>query len=314
MKKVKNYILSELAKKKIERYKYWCIKDENGISICSSEDNNPENKSFGEYLDKIILDNVDVEVQIKYGTNEQSSRQNPPFFIKINDSIEWVDPEQDESVTINGVPHKVDKNGHVNINLTQPSPAVPIQKIEEPKVETDYMGIFRQEMDMQLSGIRKEYELKEEKWKVDMGNQLMEQNIKFREMMLSERENRLSEKEQYLTQQEAQLDEKEKDIQDGVKSYMRQIPNALGSLVKEFIKGSDDKEESLGSTEKAEQKPPRKRNPVRFDYQSVAPQAEPEPQTDNQEDDYVEDITEYQEFEDDELEPQIQQDDEDIQD
>lgn len=312
MKKVKNYIQAELAKKKIERYKYWCIKDENGISICSSEDNNPENKGFADYLDKIILDNVDVEVQIKYGTNEQSSRQNPPFFIKINDSIEWIDPEEDDSVTINGVPHKVDKNGHVNINLTQPSPAVPIQKIEEPKVETDYMDMFRQEMDMQLSGIRKEYELKEEKWKADMGNQLMEQNIKFREMMLSERENRLSEKEQYLAQHEAQLDEKEKEIQDGVKSYMRQIPNALGSLVKEFIKGSDDKEEGLGSSEKAEPKQPRKRNPVRFDYQQeeVAP-----PQEDDEDDDYVEDITEYQEFENEDFEPlKQQQEDENIQD
>ena len=62
----------DLAKKKVARYQYWTIKDENGITICSSDDNNPDNKSFAEVLDKIMVDKVDVEVQVKYGTSEQT--------------------------------------------------------------------------------------------------------------------------------------------------------------------------------------------------------------------------------------------------
>ena len=110
MKKVKNYIAPDLAKKKLARYQFWSVKDENGIMICSVNENNPDGKTFSEVLDKIIEDNVDAEVQIKYGTNEQSARQNPPFFIKINEDIEWLDPEPEENITLNGVPHKVDKN------------------------------------------------------------------------------------------------------------------------------------------------------------------------------------------------------------
>ena len=64
-KKVKNYIDASLAKTKIARYKYWSIKDESGVTICSSEENNPDNKSFSEVLDKINKDNVDAEIQIR---------------------------------------------------------------------------------------------------------------------------------------------------------------------------------------------------------------------------------------------------------
>ena len=79
MKRVKNYITTDLAKKKIARYKFWSIKDENGITITSSDDDK-ETRSFSDILDKIISDNVDAEVQVKFGTNEQSSRQNNPLF------------------------------------------------------------------------------------------------------------------------------------------------------------------------------------------------------------------------------------------
>ena len=134
MKKVKNYIDSELAKKKVARYRYWSIKDEQGITISTSEE---EGKSFSEVLDKIVSDNVDAEVQIKYGTNEQSSRNNPPLFIQINEKIEWVEPEE-EVVKINGVPHKPDRNGNVNIQF----PEIKTEKAE-------YIGTFKQEVEMQ---------------------------------------------------------------------------------------------------------------------------------------------------------------------
>ncbi len=259
MKKIKNYIDSDLAKRKIARYKYWSIKDENGITIVSSDDN-PEGQSFGDFLDKVISDNVDAEVQVKYGTNEQSSRQNPPFFIQINQEIEWIDPEEDESVRINGVPHKVDKNGNVNINLTTPEkPQIPV--IERANIDT-----FRQEMEIQLSGLKKEYELKEEKWQIDMSNKLMEQTLKFKEMMLSEREARIAEREAVLHQKETELSDKEANIQDDVKGYLKQVPNALGGFIKDWIKqGAHQKEPSLGKT-----KPvlPKERKEVQFEIES----------------------------------------------
>jgi len=260
MKKLKNYIETELAKKKIARYKYWTIKDDNGITIVSSDDN-PENRSFNEVLDNIIADNVDAEVQVKYGTSDQSARQNPPLFIRINETIEWIEPETDEgdSVTINGVVHKVDKNGNVNINLTTPKPDAPI-------VETANVDVFRQEMEMQLSGLRQEYELKEEKWKVEMANNMMQQTLKFKEMMLAERETRIADREQTLTQRESDLSDKESEIKEDVKGYLRQVPSALGGVIKEFIKSSvKPSESSLGDAKR--EKKPVKRTKVKFDIE-----------------------------------------------
>lgn len=256
MKRVKNYIEPELAKKKIARYKYWSIKDENSITIVSSDDN-PEGKNFGDFLDKIIADNVDAEVQIKYGTNEQSSRQNPPFFIKVNQEIEWVEPEEEDTVSINGIAHKVDKNGNVNINLSTP-------EVQQPIVENANVDVFRQEMDMQLSGLRREYELKEEKWQMEMANKMMEQTLKFKEMMLAERESRIAEKEQILAQKEAEILNKESEINDDVKGYLKQVPSALGGVLKELIKPSK-KDESLG--EATEKKKPKERRKVKFNVQ-----------------------------------------------
>ncbi len=257
MRKVKNYIESDLAKRKITRYKYWSIKDENGITIVSSDDN-PEGKSFSELLDKIISDNVDVEVQVKYGTNEQSSRQNPPMFVRINQDIEWIDPveEDPEEVRINGVAHKVDKNGNVNINL-----ATPIQSESEPKVETANIDYFRQEMEMQLSGIRREHELKEEKMKVDLQNKLFEQTLTFKEMMLKDREAKILEKEQALAAQEALYEQRKQEIQSDLKGYLKQVPTVLGGLVKEFILKKDDLPvgEAKKEEPKAEESKPRRK-------------------------------------------------------
>jgi len=132
MKRTKNYIDTELAKKKVSRYKYWSVKDENGITISSSDEESEDNHNFSELLDRIIADNVDAEIQVKYGTNEASSRNNPPFFIKINESIEWVEPIE-ETVNINGQEHKVDKNGNVNINLSTPE----VVQSEYPNVKTE---------------------------------------------------------------------------------------------------------------------------------------------------------------------------------
>lgn len=257
MRKVKNYIESDLAKRKITRYKYWSIKDENGITIVSSDDN-PEGKSFSELLDKIISDNVDVEVQVKYGTNEQSSRQNPPMFVRINQDIEWIDPveEEPEEVRINGVAHKVDKNGNVNINL-----ATPVQSDPEPKIESGNIDYFRQEMEMQLSGIRREHELKEEKMKVDLQNKLFEQTLTFKEMMLKDREAKVLEKEQALAAQEALYEERKREIQSDLKGYLKQVPTVLGGLVKEFVLKKDDLPvgEAKSEEPKTEESKPRRK-------------------------------------------------------
>jgi hypothetical protein len=249
MKKVKNYIDHELAKKKIARYKYWSVKDEAGITICTSDENNPDKKSFEEVLKQIMKDNVDAEIQVRYGTSDQSSRQNPPLFIKINEKIEWVEPEED-TVSINGVPHKVDKNGNVNINLRTPS--VP----EQPKVEKAVpIDTFRQEIDMRLDGIRREYEIKEEKWKIEMQNKLMEQTLKFRELMLADRENKLREREQSITDKENKLAEKENEIKEDVVGYLKQVPSALGTIIKEFTKSKKD---GLGKSKEEKPQPVRK--------------------------------------------------------
>lgn len=258
MKKTKNYIESELAKKKTARYKYWSIKDENGITILSSDDEN-DNRSFDEVLDKIIEDNVDAEVQVKYGTNEQSSRNNPPYFIRINEEIEWVEAEE-ETVNVNGVPHKLDKNGNVSINLNTPAPV-------EPKVERAVpIDTFRQEMEIQLNGIRREHELKEEKMLLEMQNKMMEQNLNFKEMMLSEREARLLEREQACVQHENQIEEKKNEIQEDVKGYLKQVPKALGGLIKEFVKDSGKKKATgLSGAETTTKKKKRKKVQFNFD-------------------------------------------------
>jgi len=261
MKRTKNYIASELAKKKTARYKYWSIKDENGITILSSDDEN-DNRSFSEVLDKIIEDNVDAEVQVKYGTNEQSSRNNPPYFIRINQEIEWVEAEE-EIVNVNGVPHKLDKNGNVNISLNTPTPI-------EPKAERAVpIDTFRQEMEIQLNGIRREHELKEEKMLLEMQNKMMEQNLNFKEMMLSDREARLVEREQACTQHENQIEEKKKEIQDDVKGYLKQVPKALGGLIKEFTKDSVKKKSTgLSGTEKEAKRKKRQKVQFSFDEES----------------------------------------------
>ena len=245
MKRTKNYIDIELAKKKIARYKYWSVKDENGITISSSDDEDLlDNRSFSELMDKIISDNVDAEVQVKYGTNEASSRNNPPFFIKINEDIEWVEPIE-ETVNINGVEHKVDKNGNVNINLSTPE----YPKSDEPKIESARIDYVRQEMDMQLAGLRREYELKEEKMNAEMQTKMAEQMLKFKEMMLSDRESRIAEREAILQQKEAELFDKEQEIKGDLKGYLKQVPSALGSVIKELIT-DDKKDKSLGKAEK----------------------------------------------------------------
>ncbi|PHQ85483.1 MAG: hypothetical protein COB65_02940 [Thalassobium sp.] len=251
MKKVKNYIEPELAKKKIARYKYWSIKDEGGITICTSDENNPDNKSFAEVLNKIVKDNVDAEVQIRYGTSDQSSRQNPPLFIKINEKIEWVEPEED-SVSINGTPHRVDKNGNVNINLTSPD------NKESGAEKAIPIDTFRQEIDLRLEGIQREHQLKEEKWAIDMQNKLMEQTLKFREMMLAERESRLLEREQSVAHQENNINRKKQEIQSDVASYLKQVPSALGAIIKEF---ATSKKDGLG---KSKEKPKRERQAAEF--------------------------------------------------
>lgn len=269
MKRMKNYIDVELAKKKIARYKYWSIKDENGITISSSEEAAEDNHNFSDLLDRIIADNVDAEVQVKYGANEQSSRNNPPFFIKINESIEWIEPEE-ETVTINGTPHKVDKNGNVNINLSTPE----ARPLNEPKIETAQIDTVRQEMEIRLNGIQREHELQQEKMALDTQNKLAEQMLQFKEMMLKDREDRLAEREQILAQKEAEIFEKENEIQGDLKGYLKQVPSALGGVLKELVSDNVKSSKSLGKVD--EQEPQRKkRNKVKFSL-NTDPQHETE--------------------------------------
>ena len=259
MKKVKNYIAPDLAKKKLARYKYWSVKDENGITICSSEENNPDDKGFGEILDKIIEDNVDAEVQVKFGTSEQSSRQNAPFFIKVNEDIEWIEPEEDETVHVNGVPHRPDKRGNLNIQFAPP------MHEEQPRIEKAEQVSWRDELEIQLSGIKQESKIKEERLMMEMHNKLQEQNLKFQEMLLNDRDARLTEREQAIAEAEAELEAKKKEIRDGVSAYVKEIPNALGGLVREFIKPKEIKE-SLGTTEPTPKKEAVHRN-VSYDFE-----------------------------------------------
>lgn len=244
MKKIKNYIESDLAKKKISRYKFWAIKDESGITIATSEDDS--SKSFGEHLDEIIELNVDAEVQIKFGVNEQSARQNNPIFVKINETIEWIEPE-DEEVKINGVPHKVDKNGNVNINLTTPEMPTPerVEFVQQDNID----------FEIQLKGIKQEFELRDEKREIEMQNKLYEQTLKFKEMLLSERESRIAEREQILAQQESELTDKEVELQGNIKGILKQVPSVLGGIIKEFI--SDPKTSALGNVEEEEKETPK---------------------------------------------------------
>lgn len=270
MKKVKNYIDPDLAKKKIARYKYWSVKDENGITILSSDDNS-DNRSFGEVLDKIFADNVDAEVQIKYGTNEQSSRQNPPFFIQVNEAIEWIEPEEPETVQINGVPHKLDKNGNVNINLNSPRHS----QANDKNIEVAQVDTLRHEMDIQLDGLRRENELNEVRYKAEMQNKLVEQDMKFKEMLLAERESRCSEREHLLAERQAQLESREDEMQSDVKGYVKHIPNALGSMIKDWLKSSPSQPLS-GTKDSPKRKP--SRNQVKFSIQGedIDPPEEPE--------------------------------------
>ncbi|WP_438712316.1 hypothetical protein ACSTS3_10460 [Aquimarina muelleri] len=267
MKKIKNYIAPDLAKKKIARYKYWNIKDESGISITSSEDIT-DGRSFGEVIDGIIGDNVDAEVQVKFGTNEQSSRQNAPIFIRINETIEWVEPEEDESIKINGVPHRVDKNGNVNISLNTPQAETPI--IESPN------DIIRQEMEIQLEGLRKESELKEKRYQSDLHNKLAEQTLKFKEMMLSDREARIAEREQDIATKEAILEEKEAEMGNQLKGYVKLIPSTLGGVVTEWLKSNPfgKKTTGLGTTENKPKRTPKPQNPVQFSIDDETPEPE----------------------------------------
>ncbi len=254
MKRVKNYIAPDLAKKKIARYKYWSIKDETGITITSSEDTQ-EGRSFADLLDKIIVDNVDAEIQVKFGTNEQSSRQNTPIFIRVNEAIEWIEPEEEETIKINGVPHRLDKNGNVNINLK--APQTETTTIESPN------DIIRQEMELQLEGLRKENQLKEERFQSELHNKLAEQTLQFKEMMLTDRESRIAEREQTLAQQEAIFEEKQKEMGETIKGYAKHVPSLLGGLFKEWIKkGDSSSKTSLGKTEQ----PKKERRKVNFEF------------------------------------------------
>ncbi|WP_103071861.1 hypothetical protein [Aquimarina sediminis] len=266
MKKVKNYIAPDLAKKKIARYKYWNIKDESGISITSSEDST-EGRSFEEVLDAIITDNVDAEVQVKFGTNEQSSRQNTPIFIRINETIEWVEPEEEDTININGVPHKMDKNGNVHINLNTPQAETPT--IEPPN------DMIRQEMEMQLEGLRKESELKEQRYQAELHNKLAEQTLKFKEMMLKERENRIVEREQEIMAKEAVLEEKEAEMSSQLKGYVKLIPSTLGGVVTEWLKSNPfGKKAALGTA--APKSKPKTQNPVQFSIDNDIETPEPQ--------------------------------------
>ncbi len=253
MKQVKNYLDPDVAKRKIARFQFWSIKDESGVIICSATQNNPGKKSFDEMLEQIVEEDIDAEVQIRYGSNEQSSRNNPPFFIKINDNIEWINPEPDEKVTVNGIPQKPNRNSNVNINLSTP-------KAEQPETPD-----WRNEMEIQLKGLRQEYELKNEQTRLEMQNKILEQTMQFKNMLLEQKENELRQREAGLDEREAELEERITEIQDNLKGYFKEIPSALAGLFRDFIKKDGEKENGLGGTSgEPKNEGAKKRTPVEF--------------------------------------------------
>lgn len=286
MKQVKKYLAPDVAKRKVSRFPFWAIKDENGVVICSASQNNPEKKSFDEILEQIIDEGIDAEIQVRYGSNEQSSRNNPPFFVKVNDEIEWVNPTQDEKVNLNGLPQKTDKNGNVNINLSTPSQ-------EHPTSPPNW----RDEMDFQLKGLRQEYELKNEQTKLEMQNKILEQTIQFKNMLLEQKENELKQREEDLDEREAEIEDRISEIQDNLKGYFKEIPSALAGLFRDFIKKDSDNETGLSGTE---DEPKKKRTPVKFRIRKEEEQEEYEDEYEDEiEDDNseIEDETEYNETE-----------------
>ena len=91
-----------------------------------------------------------------------------------------------------------------------------------------------------------------------MQNKLMEQTLKFREMMLAERESRLLEREQSIAHQENNINQKKQEIQSDVASYLKQVPSALGAIIKEF---ATSKKDGLG---KSKEKPKKERQAAEF--------------------------------------------------
>ena len=85
MSEEKYYITIERAKVQIPRYKFWTIRDQQGIIIYRSDE--VDDRSFSEMLDQVIKENVDPEISFKFGTTDNSARHNTPYFIKLNDDI-----------------------------------------------------------------------------------------------------------------------------------------------------------------------------------------------------------------------------------
>ena len=253
MKKVKNYITAEMAKKKISKYAFWSIRDQAGIVICDSnrEDNK---KSFDELIDESFENQVDKEISIKYGTTDNSARHNPPTFIKITEDVEWIDPEPDAEVSINGVPHKLDKNGNVNINLKSDNPTI-------EQIPTDYL---REEFDVKLAGLRQESENKEQQIRMEMQNQNELQTIRFREMMVEEKEASILEREQQLEEREEIMKHREDEMAETLTGYMSVGTKALGGLITKWISGN--KSEGLGGTKNEEQQKQPPREETKFDF------------------------------------------------
>ena len=257
MKKVKNYIDPEQAKKKLQRYNYWSIKDENGILICSSNENNPDGRSFSEILDKILEDNVDAEIQIRVGPNEHSSRQNHPFFIRVNENIQWVDPEESQGVSVNGVRQLPDRSGRLNINLQTGDENQKIERAEE------YFNV-KDLMESRLDGLREENRINEQRLLQEMQNKLSEQNLRFQEMLIQKREEELSKKAQQLEERQAELQKREQQIQQELKSYLKQVPNVLGSLLKQWFQKESPKDLQGANLENDSSTTPPKQNPVDY--------------------------------------------------
>ncbi len=245
------------AKKRVSRYKYWCIKDEKGTVMFDSEGND-DGRTFDEYLDLILLQNIDKYVQVRCGTNSSSVKNNNTamFILVKEDESTWIPPEE-QTVNINGTAHKVDSKGNVNINFPK------IEPLQPDRIESATIDVVSQKLELQLQGLRDEHSIKEQSMRLEMENKLALQNLEFQKMLLNQQQKELERREQECYDREQGIFEKEQETQNDLKGYIKHVPSALSGLVKDWMKDSKNEAE-LSGTEKPNTEP-KKRKKVQFE-------------------------------------------------
>ena len=183
MKRIKNYISVDLAKRKVGRYKYWEIRDQDQGIIYRSDD---VDKSFEELLDEIVESNADHEVSVKFGTSDGAARHRSLLFIKINEDVDYVDPPQREVVTIGGVPYPIDQNGKVDYKP-------PVSEVQQ--AEHIPLNGFREELQSQLGALQQQNEIDRKQSDFELQMKLEEQRMEFKSMLMDNEMKKLEERE-----------------------------------------------------------------------------------------------------------------------